>query len=181
MRHRIAIAIACTLLLGGCRGMREASSIGPEVEPSAAAPQTTATGQPANTTPAPQPQRQYTVMNFNAEAEGISATGQMRVAQDSAIWVAVYKIVELGRAMATRDSVWLNVPFLGRYFAGTYAELSATLKRPVSYEQLQAMALADNAEEQVARLAAELGLSASVAITDRRRVQWLNMPFRKNQ
>lgn len=169
--------LCLALLLGGCRSLRE-SSVGPEVatgsdtgtRPAAAAP-----------TPVSSPQREYTVMNFDAVAEGIRATGQLRVAKDSAMWVAVYKIVELGRAMATTDSVWLDVPFMGRYFAGTYAELSKAAKRTITYRQLQEAALADNAAELIAALAAEMGIAASVDITARRQVLWLSMPFRKQR
>ena len=69
--------------LGGCWSTRQAVT-------------TAATGEVA----APQaPQRELTVTTFTAIVNGISASGQMRVAEDSVLWVSVNKLVELGRAM----------------------------------------------------------------------------------
>lgn len=168
MRKILYIALA-TLLLVGCRSTRKAATTPP---PEAdATPETTI----------PTPQREYTVVTFDAVAEGVSATGQLRVAADSVMWVAVYKLVELGRALATPDSVWVNVPMTGQYFAGTYADLSRLAKRDLDYPTLQAIALSDDAGEQLARLAAEMGMSATVSIKQRRQVEHLSFPFRKKQ
>lgn len=170
LKTHILIALGLALLLAGCRSTRQSVKVTPS-------PAADTTAQVA----APAPQREYTVMTFDAVVEGVSATGQLRVASDSAMWVAVYKLVELGRALATTDSVWVSVPLWDKYFAGTYADLSRMAKRELDYQSLQAMALADDAGEQIARLAAELGMNATVSIKQRKRMERLTFPFRKIQ
>ena len=154
LKTHILIALGLALLLAGCRSTRQSVKVTPS-------PAADTTAQVA----APAPQREYTVMTFDAVVEGVSATGQLRVASDSAMWVAVYKLVELGRALATTDSVWV----------------SRMAKRELDYQSLQAMALADDAGEQIARLAAELGMNATVSIKQRKRMERLTFPFRKIQ
>lgn len=127
----------------------------------------------------PAPARELTVTTFTAMVNGVSATGQLRVARDSVMWVSVNKLVELARGMATRDSVWLTLPLGDKRFAGTYDDLARLTKRRYSYDELQAMALADDAGEQISRLAASLGFNAEVYITGRKRVSKLTFPFRK--
>ena len=131
--------------------------------------------------PAPAPQRNYSVVGFTATLEGVETVGQLRIAEDSILWVTVTKLVELGRAMATPDSVWLNAPAFGHSFAGTYPELSRMVGRRITFDMLHEIALADDAEARLARLAAELGVNASVSITSRKRVDRLTFPFRKKK
>ena len=121
------------------------------------------------------------VVGFTATLEGVETVGQLRIAEDSILWVTVTKLVELGRAMATPDSVWLNAPAFGHSFAGTYPELSRMVGRRITFDMLHEIALADDAEARLARLAAELGVNASVSITSRKRVDRLTFPFRKKK
>ena len=150
-------------LLGGCWSTRQAVT-------------TAATGEVA--APAA-PQRELTVTTFTAIVNGISASGQMRVAEDSVLWVSVNKLVELGRAMATQDSVWVTVNFGDRHFAGTYDDLQRLTKRYITFDDLMAVAMADDAGEQINSLAASLGFDATVYITGRRKVNRLTFPFKK--
>lgn len=126
-----------------------------------------------------EPRRELTVTTFTAVVDGISATGQLRVAEDSVIWLNVTKLIELGRGLATKDSVWLSVPLADRYFAGTYADLQRITKRRFTYADLEAMAKANDAEEQIEALARSLGYEAKVYITGRRKVEQLSFPFKK--
>lgn len=158
------------LLMAGCHVTRKAT------EPT---PATTA--QPEESPePVSAPHRTYTVMNFTGEAEGITVAGQLRVAEDSAMWMSMTKIIEVGRALATQDSLFLRAPMLGYDVATDYAALSRRLKRKVTYDDLQAIALSDNAEEQIARLAQQMGFSVTIRITRRRQVESLSFPFPKN-
>ena len=125
------------------------------------------------------PQRVYTVMNFTGEAEGITIGGQLRVAQDSALWLSANKIFEVARAMATQDSLFLRAPLLGYDVATDYPALRRRLGRKVSYADLQAIALSPDAEEQIAALAKQLGFTVKVSITDRREVEHLAFPYPK--
>lgn len=134
--------------------------------------QPTATPLPAPTAP-----RELTVINFNAVVEGTSMTGQLRMANDSIIWLSLTKIIELGRAIATPDSVFINIPIAGKHFAGNYTDVEHIAKQPVSFAALQQMATANDAEQQIEQLAQRMGLSAKVQITRRQKAQRLTFPF----
>ena len=157
------MVLLLALLAVGCRSTRQAAT-------------TTA---PATVAAPAAPQRQLTVITFSAIVNGFSASGQMRVAEDSVLWVSVNKLVELGRAMATPDSVWVTTTFGDHNFAGTYDDLQRLTKRRITFDEMQAMAMADDAGEQISQLAASLGLNATVYVTGRRKVNKLAFPFKK--
>lgn len=123
--------------------------------------------------------RTYTVLNFEGTVEGYGVKGQMRVAQDSVMWVSVNKILEMGRAMCTSDSLWLHAPLLGQDMALDYPALKKMTGTDITYDKIQEMALAPDADEQIARLAQQLGFHATVHITQRREVESLSFPFTK--
>ena len=161
-RHsHILVIVAVALLAVGCRSTRQAATAPVEVAAPAA------------------PQRQLTVITFTAIVEGVSASGQMRVAEDSVMWISVNKLIELGRAMATPDSVWVTTTFGDHNFAGSYDDLQRLTKRRITFDEMQAMALADDAGEQISQLAASLGFNATVYVTGRRTVNRLSFPFKK--
>lgn len=152
------------MLLAGCCSTRQTTT---------AKPTTGEVAAPAA------PQRELSVTTFTAIVNGVSASGQMRVAEDSVLWVSVNKLVELGRAMATQDSVWLNAPLANKDFAGTYDDLQRLTKRYITFDDLMAVAMADDAGEQISSLAASLGFEMKVYITGRRKVNKLTFPFKK--
>ena len=158
----LLMAMLLALLAVGCRSTRQA-----------------ATTAPATVAAPAGPQRQLTVITFSAIVNGFSASGQMRVAEDSVLWVSVNKLVELGRAMATPDSVWVTTTFGDHNFAGSYDDLQRLTKRRITFDEMQAMAMADDAGEQISQLAASLGLNATVYVTGRRKVNKLAFPFKK--
>ena len=165
MKSRLTIVIAfiSVLVFTGCRSTRQAASTSVVAD----------SGTPTEV------RREYSVLNFSATVAGISANGQVRMAQDSAIWVSVSKLIELGRAMATVDSVWVSAPMMDVRFAGNYDDLSRKIGRKVSFEELQQMALSPDAEQRIARLANDMGYEATVSIKQRRRVDHLIFPFPK--
>lgn len=173
MKHSriLPVVLLMALLAVGCRSTRHSARTDnpekPEVAVSSESPET----------PAPIEKRQLTMQNFTATVDGVSVNGQLRMAEDSVIWVTVSKIIELGRAKATADSVWVNVPLAGRSFAGTYREASSLAKREVSFAQLQSIATAPDAEQQIEALAATLGLEAKVRLGRRQVVEQLAFPF----
>lgn len=124
-------------------------------------------------------QREYLSMNISGEADGVSFTGQVRMAKDSVIWCSLSKFIELGRAMATRDSVWVQVPMLGRREAGDYATVKQRTGVGMTFGELQAILLSDKAEEEIQRLAQRMGHSVTVRIKSRQRVDKLTFPFNK--
>ncbi|MBQ9417499.1 MAG: DUF4292 domain-containing protein [Bacteroidales bacterium] len=121
----------------------------------------------------------YLVANFRAMVEGVQANGQVRVARDSALWIAAYKMVELGRMLATTDSVWINLPLMGRQVAGTYAELESRTGAKWSYGKLQAAVLSDEASQRIAALLAELGFDAKVEMGEKKIVEHTDFPIAK--
>lgn len=157
-------ALTLAVLTAGCRSSRRVATPPAPPEPQAEAPA---------------PQRTYTVMNFSGEAEGLTVNGQLRVAQDSAMWLSVNKIFEVARALATQDSLFLRAPLLGYEVATDYADLQRRTGRKMSYADLQALALEPDAEEKISALARELGFDVKVAIGVRRQVEHLSLPYPK--
>ena len=164
--RRYFIVLLAAILLAGCHCSRRTAQRPAPAEPDKAA------------VTAPQ-HRVYTVVMFTGEAEGLSVAGQLRVAQDSVMWLSINKIFEVGRALATQDSLFLRAPLLGYDIVATYPDLRQRLKRDVSYADLQAIALSENAEEQIAALALQLGFDVKVHITERRSVEHLTFPYPK--
>jgi len=123
--------------------------------------------------------REYYTMNFSGEADGIGFSGQLRMAKDSVIWCNFSKIIDLGRAMATRDSVWVNIPLISRHEAGDYTMIKRLTGVSVTYDELQSIVLSDNAEEKIRRLAQRMGHDVTVRIKRRERVESLSFPFNK--
>ena len=122
---------------------------------------------------------EYYTMNFSGEADGIGFSGQLRMATDSVIWCNFSKIIELGRAMATPDSVWLRIPLLGRNESGDYAMVKRLTGVSTNFAELQAIVLSDKAEEEIRRLAKRMGHDVTVRIKKRERVASLTFPFNK--
>lgn len=170
-RNRIILTMCVLALLAvGCKSARKVVANEP---PRVADTVAVATPSPQ----APQNVRELSVTKFTADVEGNRVNGQLRMAEDSVIWICVYKVIELGRAKATADSVWVNVPLLNRSFAGTYAQVSRMAKREVTFEKLMAIVNSDDAERQIEALAATLGYKASVTLERRQKVQRLSFPF----
>ena len=163
MRHR-KIALAA-VVLATCLGCHS--------------PKPIATTTPEAPVPVATPQREYAVANYTATVEGINVVGQIRLAKDSLIWINASKIIEVGRAMASPDSVWLNAPMLGQTFAGTYADLERQVHHSTSFATLQEILLSDNADAQVSLLANRLGFAATVHIEWRPTPDQLSFPFQK--
>jgi hypothetical protein len=124
-------------------------------------------------------EREYLTMNFSGQADGIGFNGQLRVAKDSIIWCNFSKIIDLGRAMATPDSVWVDIPLLNRHDAGTYAMVKRLTGTSVTFDELQAIVLSDNAEERIHLLAQRMGHDVTVRIKKREHVDKLTFPFNK--
>lgn len=127
----------------------------------------------------PHAAREYYTMNFSGEADGFGFNGQLRMAKDSVIWCNFSKIFDLGRAMATPDSVWVNIPLLSRHDAGDYAMVKRLTGVSTSFSELQSIVLSPNAEEQIRQLAKRMGHDVTVRIKKRERVESLTFPFKK--
>lgn len=176
MPYRIKTAVAAavaalllTALLAGCRRLPS----------EAATADTTAAADTSGGRPPAPPSRRYSVATLGGEVNGISLSGQLRVAHDSMIWVSVGRLIEVGRGMCTPDSLWLRSSLLGRDDAVDYATLRRTTGVDISYDELQEAALADDGGERLTRMAQRLGLDATVSVAPLRQVDRLSFPFPK--
>lgn len=156
------------LLMVGCHGVKQA-----------AAPEKPDNTDTTEIQAPPAPRRAYTVVNFTGEVAGVSVNGQLRMAQDSVMWLSVYKFIEVARGLATPDSLWLRASVMGIDEGIDYRDLRQRIHRNITFDDLQAIALADDAEERIAELARQMGFDATVRITRRERVQSLTFPYSK--
>ena len=156
-------ALVLSLTVASCRSTRTLPPPPPEPEPPAAEPA----------------RRAYTVVSFTGEVEGVSVNGQLRLAQDSAMWLSVNKVFELGRALATPDSVWVRIPLAGRDEALDYAGLRQLTQTDLTFDEMQAIVLDEHAEERLAALARQMGITARISITRRQQVDRLAFPYPK--
>ena len=164
--RRILLLILLPLLAFGCHTARKT--------PRAPEPVTQAPEPPEQ-----EPKRFYSVILFEGEVEGVNVNGQLRVAEDSAMWISVVKLIEMGRAMCTPDSLWLHAPLLGHEDALDYAGLKRMTGVSLTYDELQQTVMAPDAEARLARMAQQLGMKANIHITQRRQVEHLSFPYPK--
>lgn len=121
----------------------------------------------------------YTIITFTGVVEGIGVNGQVRMEKGKVIWGSVSKVVELGRAMATTDSIWVRMPLMGRNQEGDYRDLERLSGSRITFGDLEDILLSDNAEERIAALGKKMGLTVQVKITRREKAERLTFPFNK--
>lgn len=82
-------------------------------------------------------QPRYLSAPFRCSAQGHEASGLLRMATDSLIWINASKVIELGRAVATPDSVFAYVKINNTYFRGNYQDLKQATGVNTTFAQLQ--------------------------------------------
>lgn len=127
----------------------------------------------------PVPKREYTVVQFEAAVEGMLVNGQLRMAEDSVIWISVNKYIEVGRALATTDSLFLHAPLLNREEATDYESLQRRTGIKTTLADLQQMVVDPDAESRMADIARRLGSDAKIHIVSIRKVDQLTFPYTK--
>ena len=157
------------LTLAGCRLHREAAH-GTSPTPGG----TASTTDPANP-PAYVPH--YYTSNFTCTTQGITAKGQLRMQTDSVLWASASKVVELGRARLTRDSVIVHVKLTNSCFKGTYIDLYRRFRYRTSFDEVVKMVTADDAEEQIAQLLKALNVDAEVKMEPWQQADRLTFPM----
>ena len=83
---------------------------------------------------------------------------------DSVLWAYASKIIELGRARLTKDSVVVYVKITNSCFRGTYIDLYRRFGYRTSFDEVVKMATADDAEQQISSLMKSLNLDATVSL-----------------
>ena len=149
--------LLAAMVVAGCRGTKSI------VEP----------------TPQQEERHDYTVMTFNGTVDGMSVSGQVRMERDKQIWCSVNKFIEVGRALATTDSVWVRVPLMNRYQKGDYKDLSRLANMQLTFKDLQGILESDDVEQKIEELGRRFGVAMRVKILRKEKVEKLTFPFDK--
>ncbi|MBR3725804.1 MAG: DUF4292 domain-containing protein [Bacteroidales bacterium] len=162
-RFFIPLAAVALLLTAGCRSQRDAARTQP------ATPVDSGTGMTVSP-------RYYTT-NFTCSAQGMTATGQIRMAADSIIWLSASKVIELGRVRFTPDSAIIYAKVMGRCFRGTYDDLYRRFHYRTSFKDISETVTSDDAPELLSSLARQFGIAATFTLEPWKRVDQLTFPF----
>ena len=84
--------------------------------------------------------------NFTTKVEGLNMTlnGQVRIKHDSVIWLTLSKVVEIGRAKLTPDSIHVIIKVQNKYYQGSYADFAKNTGININYECIQSLLLGDD-------------------------------------
>ena len=164
IRRRLPLwLLAAALLAAGCISHK-----------GAARPET-----PAVTSPTTDASPSYYTANFTCSAEGMTANGQLRMQTDSIIWLSASKVIELGRARFTHDSVIIHAKITGQCFRGNYNDLYRRFNFRTDFDPLSKTltAPAPQAEKQLADIAPLLGIEATFTPQPWQKVDKLTFPI----
>ena len=137
----LIVAVLLTLGLGACRSHRHLHQ---EEGPTAAGTESQLTAPPTAT------ERLDTIQNilvghysanFSCTVNGVKVNGQIRMTQDSLIWVSLYRVIELGRVVLTPTRVQGYVKVMNQHFDGDYAEIRRRWGVDMDYGTIEALLL----------------------------------------
>ena len=173
MRHTrfvvtaIALAATTAFVLAGCRSHREATR--PTLSP-----QTDSVAATQEEPPTPLP---YRTARIYATVQGTRVEGQLRMQPDSVIWMSATKIIELGRAMCTPDSVVIYAKVTGQCFRGSYRDVYRRFGWRTDFATLQTLVTDPQAGEELSAIARRFNIEASVRIADWKEVEKTTFPM----
>ncbi len=86
------------------------------------------------------------VANFSTRIEdlGISINGQLRIKNDSVIWITASKLIELVRIKFTQDSLFINLKFQNALFKGTYVDFMSQTGISLNYRTVQSLLIGND-------------------------------------
>lgn len=181
IRRILPILLAACLVMTSCRSRKEGSRT---QSPDTTANTTVVTPSTPSTTPStpatprkPVYQPHYYTCTFTCSAQGVTANGQMRLQSDSVIWICATKIVELGRARFTPDSVIAYAKVMNRCFQGTYDDLYQRFRYRTTFKQLYRHVTSDNAEQELTDLFRRFGIESTIKLDPVKEVDKLNFPI----
>lgn len=119
---------------------------------------------------------EFLTSSFRGEVEGISANGLIRMQRDSVIWATASKVVELGRAKLTPDSIYAYIRINGTYVASTYDEVSVKLGRNITFHKIQDV-LAAHIQDASPIVLEIMGYKARVTFSHTDSPSGLSFPF----
>ena len=83
----------------------------------------------------------YYNANFGCTVQGIGLSGQVRMVSDSAVWVSVNKLIEVGRGLLTPARVQAYVKLANRYVDCGWGDVQRRWGVTVDYATVQALLL----------------------------------------
>lgn len=128
MKTRVTILLLFVLLLAACRSSRNLTDT---TVPTTVDSVETETAQ----------QRACFAANFYCDLSRVRLSGMLRMMEDSVLWISVSKVVELGRARFTPDSVLIHARVSQQFFRGSYDDAYRTSGYRVEFDQLQRLFL----------------------------------------
>ena len=165
----LALLTLLALAAASCRSHRDAAHTRPATH--------TAGTTPTDPDSPPAYVPKYYTSNFTCTTQGITAKGQLRMQPDSVLWAYASKVIELGRARLTQDSVVVYVKVTNRCFRGTYMDLYHRYKYRTSFDEVVKMVTADDAEQQIAALLRSMNLDATVSLEPWQQADRLTFPI----
>lgn len=157
-KHILPILLGLSIMATGCRSQRDGA--------------TTADTSTPTTTSA----KLYTA-NFSVSTDGLSANGQMRMMEDSILWISASKVLELGRAKFTPDSVMVYATVMNRYFKGTYEELYRRFQLRTDFKTMSKTVRSADAGARLAEMARQFGFDATIVMEPWKQVDNLAFPL----
>lgn len=140
MSKRIILPLLCiVLMVAGCRSHSKITKPSPKPITQEQTHQQQQEPQKPIEEVKPNCPFKYLNGNFDCEVAGFNVKGQLRMQCDSVIWVTGTKIIELGRAKCTPDSVFIYVKLRNLYFKGTYADIKKKTGYETDFATLQQM------------------------------------------
>jgi hypothetical protein len=161
-RYILPLILCLALVATGCRSQRDAAGRTPGDNDAA-----------TGTTARPN----YYTANFEVTARGLTANGQIRMMQDSIIWVSASKVIELGRAKFTPDTVTVYIMMMNRYFRGTYDDLYNKFHFRTDFKTLSETVMSENSEQLLAEMAKAFGIEATIKMEPWKKVEKLSFPL----
>lgn len=119
MKTHITLVLLMVALLAGCRSSRQLAGPPSQAESGEASP------------------RVCFAANFHCEMSNVQLSGMLRMQEDSVLWVSVSKVIELGRARFTPDSVLVYARATQQYLRGDYNDAYKVSGYRVDFEHLQ--------------------------------------------
>lgn len=109
-----------------------------------------------NKTQTPKPTPQGPKYNFKTFSTNVtctvgnySANAQLRMLNDSIIWITVSKFIELGRAYITPDSVKAYIKVTNEYIAGSWTDIQLKYNVDINFAMVQDMLLGQPVKAKV--------------------------------
>ncbi len=107
---------------------------------------------PQSTKPTPKkPKYNFKTLSTNVTCTvgNYSANAQLRMLNDSIIWLTVSKFIELGRAYITPDSVKAYIKVTNEYIAGSWTDIQLKYNVDINFETVQDMLLGETVKTKV--------------------------------